>query len=170
MNSILFESWFEKSLLKNCPKSALLSWTMLRFTRKKSCIKSQKKKKILAGTDFPTAVFTGIQSHWAHVERIEAKGCWLRSSIWLHFSSSECYFRRQLDIIYKKSQLPKKAVVSVLFLIKNQQYFIFKKINSSCQLFAGYTHIKTFYRSLLNLQKGLHSVLQLCVVVFLLLP
>ena len=46
---------------------------------------------------------------------------------------------------------------SVLLLIKNQQYFIFKKINSSCQLLAGYTHIKTFYRSLLNLQKGLHS-------------
>ena len=30
-------------------------------------------------------------------------------------------------LIYKKSQLPKEAVVSVLLLIKNQQYFIFKK-------------------------------------------
>ena len=49
---------------------------------------------------------------------------------------------------------------SVLLLIKNQQYFIFifKKINSSCQLLAGYTRVNTFYRSLLNLQKGLHSV------------
>ena len=61
----------------------------------------------------------------------------------------------------KKSQLPKKAVFSVLLLIKNQQYFIFKKINSSCQLLARYTHIKTFYRSLLNLQKGLHSLVHL---------
>ena len=63
-------------------------------------------------------------------------------------------------LIYKKSQLPKEAVVSVLLLIKNQQYFIFifKKINSSCQLLAGYTRVNTFYRSLLNLQKGLHSV------------
>ncbi len=42
--------------------------------------------------------------------------------------------------------------------LKNQQYFIFKKINSNCQLLAGYTHINTFYRSLLNLQKGLHSL------------
>ena len=58
----------------------------------------------------------------------------------------------------KKRQLPKEAVFSVLLLIKNQQYFIFKKINSSCQLLAGCTHIKTFYRSLLNLQKGLHSL------------
>ena len=66
-------------------------------------------------------------------------------------------------LIYKKSQLPKEAVVSVLLLIKNQQYFIFifKKINSSCQLLAGYTRVNTFYRSLLNLQKGLHSVGQL---------
>ena len=47
---------------------------------------------------------------------------------------------------------------SVLLLIKNQQYFIFKKINSSCQLLAGYTRVKTFYRSLPNLQKGLHRV------------
>ena len=51
-----------------------------------------------------------------------------------------------------------EAVFSVLLLIKNQQYFIFKKINSSCQLLAGYTHINTFYSSLLNLQKGLHSL------------
>ena len=51
-------------------------------------------------------------------------------------------------LIYKKSQLPKEAVVSVLLLIKNQQYFIFKKINSSCQLLAGYTRLKTFYRSI----------------------
>ena len=32
------------------------------------------------------------------------------------------------------------------------------KINSSCQLLVGYTRFKTFYRSLLNLQKGLHSL------------
>ena len=49
-------------------------------------------------------------------------------------------------------------VFSVLLLIKNQQHFIFKKINSSCQLLAGYTRIKTFYRNLINLQKGLHSL------------
>ncbi len=43
--------------------------------------------------------------------------------------------------------------------LKNQQYFIFKKINSSCQLLAGYTRVNTFYRSLLNLQKGLHRLI-----------
>ena len=45
-------------------------------------------------------------------------------------------------LIYKKRQLPKEAIFSVLHLIKNQQYFIFKKINSSCQLLAGCIHIK----------------------------
>ena len=69
----------------------------------------------------------------------------------------------------KKRQLPKEAVFSVLLLIKNQQYFIFKKINSSCQLLAGYTPINTFYRSLLNLQKG-HNSLWKCARCCCLLP
>ena len=54
---------------------------------------------------------------------------------------------------------------SVLLLIKNQQYFIFKKINSSCQLLARYTYIKSFYRSLLILQKGLQRLRERCFVV-----
>ena len=58
-------------------------------------------------------------------------------------------------LIYKKKTAARKETVfSVLLLIKNQQYFIFKKINSNCQLLAGYPHIKTFYRNLLILQKN----------------
>ena len=33
------------------------------------------------------------------MERFEAKGCWLCSSIWLRFSGSGCRFRRQLAIL-----------------------------------------------------------------------
>ena len=47
INGVLFERWFEKTLLKNLPPKARYhsSWAMLLFTRKKSCIKSQKNTR-----------------------------------------------------------------------------------------------------------------------------
>ena len=56
------------------------------------------RKKILAGTNFSAAIFTGIQSYWAHVECFESKSCWMCSSLWLRFTGSGCRFRRQLAI------------------------------------------------------------------------
>ena len=70
-------------------------WTTRRFIKKRFYITCGK---ILAGTVFSAAVFTWIQSYWAHVERFEAKGCWLCSSIWFRFTGFGCRFKRQLAI------------------------------------------------------------------------
>ncbi|WP_407427606.1 hypothetical protein, partial [Treponema sp.] len=43
-------------------------------------------------------------------------------------------------------------------LDKKSTVFYIRINNSGCQLLAGFTRIKTFYRSLLNLQKGLHTL------------
>ena len=95
MKAAMFEDWFEEELLKKLPKGMLSSWTTRRFIKRGF---TEPCGKILADLDFSAAIFTGIQSHWTHVERFEAKSCRLRSSLWLRFSGSGCRFNRQLAI------------------------------------------------------------------------
>ena len=61
------------------------------------------------------AVFAWIQSYWVQAGCFEAKYCWLRSSIWLHFTSSGCRFRRQLAISLLQSS-PSSAQCTVSHL------------------------------------------------------
>ena len=69
MSGLLFESRFEKTLLTTCPKRTSASWKMP-FHKKKVVYPIAKK------SSHPLdAVFAGIQSHRALMERVEAKRC-----------------------------------------------------------------------------------------------
>ena len=56
MKASVFEDWFEKELLKKLPKDYVIIMDNAAFHKKE--VLYQIAKKILAGTDFPTAVFT----------------------------------------------------------------------------------------------------------------
>ena len=61
MNGILFESWFEKSLLKKLPKKRVIIMDNAAFHKKE--VLYQIAKKTLSNLDFSAAVFTGLQSY-----------------------------------------------------------------------------------------------------------
>ena len=97
MKASVFEEWFENKLLKKLPKDHVIIMDYAAFHKKE--VLYQIAKKYSQTLIFFAAVFAVIQSHWAHVERFEAKGCWLCSSIWFRFTGSGCRFKRQLAII-----------------------------------------------------------------------
>ena len=77
IDGLLFEGWFEKTLLTTCPKSASSSWKMP-FHKKNILYPIAKK------SSHPLdAVFAGIQSHRALMERVEAKRCKANPSLQL---------------------------------------------------------------------------------------
>ena len=75
MKASLFENRFEDELLKNLPKDHVIIMDNAAFYTKEDLY--QIAKKILAGTDFPAAVFTGInpiKRSWSALKR-KIAGC-----------------------------------------------------------------------------------------------
>ena len=83
---------------------------------------ASNRKKILAEIDFSADVFAWIQSYWAQVERFEAKGCWLCSSIWLHFTGYWCCFKRQLAIYIHVTLFNFFVVIKIFSKTRNLGY------------------------------------------------
>ena len=61
MKASVFEDWFEEELLKKLPKDHVIIMDNAAFHKKE--VLYQIAKKILAGTNFSAAIFTGIQSY-----------------------------------------------------------------------------------------------------------